>query len=128
MLDSATTSPKDDAPLHRVAHRHEDGEGGEGRHADLEGAADGDCPPDESQARERELKPDGEEQQDHADLGDLRDVLGVPDKPEAVWSRHGAGDEEPDGGREANSVQAERGCYGQRADDGQLAEELLFRH
>ena len=120
--------PEDDAARDRVSRDQENGERRKGRDADLQGASKRDRLPDEAQTRERKLEPDREQEQNHADFGDLLNVLRVANQPEAMRSSNGAGDKEADGRGKAEAVQADCSGHGQAADNRQLAEQVQFRH
>ena len=120
--------PEDEASFDAFSGDREDRERGCGRGADLQRAADRHGAPDEAQPGEGELEADREEQQDHAELGDLHDAVGVADEVQAVRAGDTAGDQEPDGRGQSEPVQPEGGGHGEHADDGQFADECMLVH
>jgi hypothetical protein len=87
----------------RVSH------GGDQRHRqrDLQPAPDEHQPPHLHDAAQRELQPDGEEQEHHADLGEEVDGLGLADESQPVGADDDARNHEADDGRQAQSAEQE---------------------
>ena len=88
----------------------------------LQPAADEDQHPDAHQFGEGELDADGEEEQDHADLGKLLDLMGVGNQAESGRSGDDAGQQEADHRRDEASQQGD-GQQGQAEEDDEFRED-----
>ena len=106
------------------------GERSDGRRGErhLEPAADDEHAPETPQLGERELEADREQEQNHPDLGELLDLVGVPDPPEAARPDEGARHEEAGDGGEAEPVQDEDDREGRPEEHDEIPENVELGH
>ncbi len=74
------------------------------REKDLEPASLDQLPPESQKPRERKLEPDGEKEEHHPELGDVRHRIRGRDETEPVRPGGDAGDEKPGDGRNAEAM------------------------
>ena len=70
-----------------------------------------------------ELDPDGEQQQDDADLGEGLDGVHVPHQPQRVGAEQQPRDNEAGEGREAEPVEHQDHQHRNREDDGEILQQ-----
>ncbi len=76
----------------------------------------------------RKLKPDGKEQQNNAQLGKGSNELLIINGTDTGRSKHNAGKNQTDNGRNSEALKNENNCDCQYTDQHQLAEKIKFVH
>ena len=83
-----------------------------------------DLPRHLAEAGQGELDPDGEQQQDDADLGEGLDGVHVPHQPQRVGAEQQPRDNEAGEGREAEPVEHQDHQHRNREDDGEILQQV----
>ena len=90
---------------------------------DLDPAANRQDLPQPAKFAERELEPDGEEQEDDTDLGEVADLLGVADPAEPRRPQRRASDDEAGDGGQVEAAEDQHDGHRRGEDDDQVAQE-----
>lgn len=118
----------EDAAAERHAERPRDHGRRRPREPDLQETAERDPPEDVAEPRERELEPDGEEEEDDANLREHLDGVDGRREGEPVRAEERAGREEAGDRRQLQSCERQRHRDRERSDDGELVQQRNLRH